>query len=317
MRAIGVREFGGPEALEVLDLPEPEPGPGQVRVRVHAAAVNPTDTLIRSGAGVVHANGRQASTPPYVPGMDAAGVVDRVGPGVDDRLRPGQAVVVLVVPFGVHGAYSDRIVVPAGSVVPAPVGFSAAEASTLLMNATTARLAVDAVALQSGRTLAVTGAAGALGAYVVQLAHHAGLRVLADAADRDVDLVRSFGADVVVPRGDDVAQGFLRAAPGGVEGLVDAALQGDVVLPGVADGGTVVTVRGGRAAADRGVRVVPVQARDAVVDTGGLLRLVRLAEQRVLQLRVKQVHPAAEAPAAHWVLEAGGLRGRLVLDFAD
>lgn len=170
MRAVGLRRFGGPEVLEVHDLLAPQAGPGQVRIRVHAAAVNPTDTLIRSGAPLVAAAGRQPDTPPYVPGMDAAGVIDQIGPGVDDRLQIGLPVVTMVVPHGSHGAYAEQIVVPAESVVRAPTGADPTAASTLLMNAVTARLAVDAVALDPGDTLAVTGAAGTLGSYAIPLA---------------------------------------------------------------------------------------------------------------------------------------------------
>ena len=76
MRAVGVNEFGGPEALEVVDLPEVHAGPGEVRIRVHAATVNPTDTYVRNGA---RAEMLKRDPPPYVPGMDAAGVLDQIG----------------------------------------------------------------------------------------------------------------------------------------------------------------------------------------------------------------------------------------------
>ena len=86
MRAIGLTEFGGPEVLGVIDLPDPVPGPGQVRIRVHAAAVNPTDTMLRAGLARAWFEGRPG---PYVPGMDAAGIVDAIGPDTDTPLRPG------------------------------------------------------------------------------------------------------------------------------------------------------------------------------------------------------------------------------------
>ena len=78
MRAVGVIEFGGPEALAVVDVPETHAGEGEIRLRVHAAAVNPTDTYTRNGARAAQL---AADPPPYVPGMDAAGVVDEIGPG--------------------------------------------------------------------------------------------------------------------------------------------------------------------------------------------------------------------------------------------
>ena len=84
MRGVGVMEFGGPEALEVVELPEAHAGPGEVRLRVHAATVNPTDTFVRGGA---RADALRASgPPPYIPGMDAAGVVDEIGEGTETGL---------------------------------------------------------------------------------------------------------------------------------------------------------------------------------------------------------------------------------------
>ena len=83
MRAIGLFEFGGPEVLQVIDVPEIHPGPGQVRVRVHAATVNPTDTLLRNGS---RAQALREVAPPHVPGMDVAGVIDEVQ-SPDDNLQ--------------------------------------------------------------------------------------------------------------------------------------------------------------------------------------------------------------------------------------
>lgn len=136
MRAIGVNEWGGPGALEVVELPEPHAGPGQVRIRVHAAAVNPTDTGLRNGS---RAERQRKDPPPYVPGMDAAGVVDELGEGAGGGLAVGDAVMAIVVPDGTHGAYSEYVVVPAGSVVRAPSGADHVHAATLPMNGLTAR----------------------------------------------------------------------------------------------------------------------------------------------------------------------------------
>jgi len=92
MRAVGIMVHGGPEALEVVELPDVHAGPGQVRVRIHAAAVNPTDTMARNGS---RAEQQKVDPPPYVPGMDAAGIVDEVGPGVTTGVQVGDAVIVL------------------------------------------------------------------------------------------------------------------------------------------------------------------------------------------------------------------------------
>jgi alcohol dehydrogenase-like protein len=92
VRAVGVIQFGGPDALEVLDLPVPEPRPGEVRIRVHAAAVNPSDLLFRAGGGQARFLGDRP--PPFVPGMDAAGVIESIGDNAEGRLSVGDAVVV-------------------------------------------------------------------------------------------------------------------------------------------------------------------------------------------------------------------------------
>jgi NADPH:quinone reductase len=183
MKAIGLTEFGGPEVLKVIDLPEPEPGPGEVRIRIHAVAVNPTDITFRSGARAAQLADRAG---PYIPGMDAAGVVDKLGEDSDGRLAVGDPVIAYVIPFGPHGgSYAEKVVVAAASVVPAPAGASFPEASTLLLNATTARLSLDALALPPGATVAVVGGAGAVGGYAIQLAKADGLTVLADVAPSD------------------------------------------------------------------------------------------------------------------------------------
>ncbi|ATE57553.1 alcohol dehydrogenase [Actinosynnema pretiosum] len=312
MRAIGVHRFGGPEELRLLDLPEPQAGPGEVRIRVHAAAVNPTDVLLRTGG---HAVRMPNATPPFVPGMDAAGVVDQVGPGVD-RLVVGQPVVALVLfttPRG--GAYADHVVIPEASVVPAPEGVDLHAASTLLMNALTARVALDELNLPRGATVAVTGAAGAVGGYAVELAKADGLLVVADAAERDAELVRSFGADHVVPRGTGVAEHVRALLPDGVPGLVDGSAQTAELLPALADGGTLIELRGWAGPAERGIQVRPVMVPDRMTDTKTLTELSQAAGKGHLTLRVAEVLPAERAAEAHRLLEAGALRGRLVLDF--
>lgn len=222
MRVVGVDTFGGPEALRVFEVSEPHAGAGEIRIRVHAATVNPTDTFTRNGA---RAAMLKDFAPPYVSGMDAAGVVDQIGEGSTTDLKVGDRVMAIVIPKGGHGAYSEYIVVPAESAVHIPNDTSFAAASTLPMNGLTARLSLDQLALKPGQTLAVTGAAGAYGGYVVQLAKADGLRVIADASAADHDLVKSLGADVVVLRGDDVAARILEIMPQGVDSIADGSVQ--------------------------------------------------------------------------------------------
>jgi len=165
MRAVGIMEFGGPEVLRLVDLPDLEAGPGELRLRVHAAAVNPTDTVLRSGG---RAERLKDVAPPHIPGMDAAGVLEQIGEGVDTDLEVGERVMAIVVPLGQHGAYAEQVVVPAASVVRSPTVTSDAQAATIPMNGLTVRLALDELALEPGQTLAVTGAAGAVGGYAIE-----------------------------------------------------------------------------------------------------------------------------------------------------
>lgn len=313
MKAIGVNQYGGPDALEVVELPDPTPSEGEVLVRVHAATVNPTDTYVRNGDRARHQ--AKQSPFPYVPGMDVAGVLEEIGPGVETDLQVGDRVMAVVVPNGHHGAYSEKLALPVGSVAAAPAGTSHAEASTLPMNGLTARLALDLLALEPGQVLAVTGAAGALGGYVIQLAKSDGLTVIADASEADEELVFGLGADDVVRRGDDVADRFLDAFPDGVHGMLDGSVQNDALFPAIRDGGGFASVRGFRGEAPRGITNHQVWIVQYAEEQAKLDRLRQQVEDGEITLRVADVLPAAEAAEAHRRLEAGGVRGRLVLEF--
>jgi NADPH:quinone reductase len=293
----------------------PEPGPGEVRIRVHAVAVNPTDITFRSGGRAAQLADRAA---PYIPGMDAAGVVDKLGENSEGRFAVGDHVIAYVIPFGPHGgSYAEKVVVAAASVVPAPSGASFAEASTLLLNATTARLSLDALALPSAATVAVVGAAGAVGGYAIQLAKADGLTVLADVAPADDKLVRSLGADVVVDRRGDVAALIRSQLPDGAPGLIDTAALDARALPAVADGGGLVTLKGWTGPSERGITIHPVSSFGSATNTALFDRLRSQAQNGVLTLRVADVLPAMMAAEAQRQLTAGGVRGRLVLDFSQ
>jgi NADPH:quinone reductase-like Zn-dependent oxidoreductase len=296
----------------VFEITEPHAGPGEVRLRVHAATVNPTDTYTRNGARAAMLT---TWPPPYVPGMDAAGVVDEIGPGTATPLALGDPVMAIVIPNGSHGAYSEHLVLPAESVVRMPAGTGFAEASTLPMNGLTARLSLDQLALSPGQTLAVTGAAGCYGGYVVQLAKADGLRVIADASEADEDLVRALGADVVVRRGPDVAERILAACPGGVDGLADGSVQNEQVYDAIHDGGGMATVRGFQGPAPRGITLHQTWVREYATAHDKLDQLRTLTEQGRITLRVARTFPAAEAAEAHRLLQAGGTRGRFVIEF--
>ena len=275
MRAVGVRVHGGPEALEVVDVAEVHAGPGQVRLRVHAVAVNPTDTMVRNGS---RAEQQKADPPPYVPGMDAAGTVDEVGAGVSTGVKVGDAVMAIVIPKAAHGAYREQIVLGARSVARAPAGATHVQACTLPMNGLTARLSLDLLGLSRGQVIAVTGAAGAYGGYVVQLAKTEGLTVIADAADADRELVKALGADIVITRGGDYAARIREHFPDGVDGLADGALLNERAVPALRDGGTFTAVRGFQGAPERGIAFKPTWVRTYDGEFEKLDRLRQLVE---------------------------------------
>jgi NADPH:quinone reductase-like Zn-dependent oxidoreductase len=281
-----------------------------VVVRTVAATVNPTDLLFRSGQ---QAASMASLSPPYVPGMEFAGYVDQVGDAVT-RLHVGQSVMGVVDPRRpAGGAQAEFVVVPEASVVPVPEGMDLAEAATLPMNGLTALVALDLLEASPGDVVLVTGAAGAVGGYVVQLAATAGLTVVADAKEADVSLVRALGADHVVPRGGSMASAVRELLPEGVHCLVDAARIGPEANAVVRDGGVVVAVRRSDEADER-LRYRYVTVPEHVTDTAALERLADLVDAGRLTPRVALRLPMDQAAEAHRLLEKGGLRGRVVLD---
>ena len=309
MRAVVITKPGGPEVLAVADLPAREPGEGEVRIAVRAAAVNPTDIGLRQRGG--------AGEPPWVPGMDAAGVIESVGPGVD-RLKVGEEVMAAVSPRRAEGgAQQELLVVPAASVVAIPDGATLVEAATLPMNGLTAMRGLEMLGLDSGHTLAVSGGAGLLGSYVIPLAKERGLRVIADAKPEDEALVESFGADEVVPRSDSFGDAIREVASGGADAVYDTALLRHASFGCVRDGGQVVQVRGwdGNEVEERSIRVHPVMVARVLERTDWLEELRRLASAGKLQLRVAAEYPPEQAAEAQRVMDAGGLRGRAVIVF--
>jgi len=311
MKAVGVNNFGGPEALEVVELPTPTPGPGELLIRVHAAAVNPADTHLRAGSNTRRRT--QDSSPPYVPGMDAAGVVDQIGENTQTDLQVGDQVMAIVVPLNQHGAYSEYLALPAESVTKMPQGASFAEASTLPMNGLTARLSLDQLALEPGQTLAVTVAAGCYGGYVVELAKAEGLQVIADASEADEGLVASFGADVIVRRGPNVAEQIRQHAPDGVDGLADGSVQMEPLVAAVRDGGGFASVRGWKGNAERNIVFHETWVAQYQKEQAKLDRLRQQAEDGQITLRVAGIVPKENAAEAHARLEAGGTRGRWII----
>ena len=312
MKAVGLMTHGGPEVLEVLEMPESHAGQGQIRLKVFAAAVNPTDTMARNGS---RADQQRADPPPYIPGMDAAGIVDEVGEGVETGVKVGDRVMAMVCPKAQHGAYREQIVLGARAVVPAPAGTTHVEACTLPMNGLTARQSLDLLNLEAGQTLAVTGAAGAYGGYVIQLAKADGLAVIADAAEKDRMLVESLGADIVVARGDDVADRIRDRFPDGVDGLADGAVLNEKAIPAVKDGGSFTAVRWFIGEPQRDISFTATAVRNYDGEYEKLDKLRQQVEADIVTLRVADTYSPTEASETHRRLEAGGTRGRLVIEF--
>jgi NADPH:quinone reductase-like Zn-dependent oxidoreductase len=311
MRAVTFSRFGGPEVLEVAELPDREPGPGQVRIRVAAATVNPTDTGFRSGRQSAQLAGLE---PPYIPGMEMAGTVDAAG--LDSGWQPGDRVMAIVIPRRPEGgAMAETVVVPAASVAHLPEGASFEQAATLPMNGLTVRLALDRLALKPGDTLAVTGAAGAVGGYAVEVGVAEGLRVIAVASPGDEPLLRKMGVWAFVARGDGAMAEIRRLVPEGVDGLVDAAVIGQPVLSAIRDGGGLAVVRGWQGEVERGITVHQVSVREYSENQAALESLGKLVSEGKLTLRVQETFPPDRAGEAHAKMEAGGIRGRLVVVF--
>jgi NADPH:quinone reductase-like Zn-dependent oxidoreductase len=295
--------------LRVAEREVRDPGPGEVRIAVRAAAVNPTDLGLRQ-------RGAEGVDPPWVPGMDAAGAIESVGPGVE-RLAVGDPVMAAVMPRRPEGgAQAGLVVVPAASVVAPPAGATIEQAATLPMNGLTAFRGLELLDLEPGATLAVTGGAGLLASYVIPLAKRQGLHVLADAKHEDEELVRSFGADEVLPRGDGLLAALRAQAPGGVDAVYDTALLGRALLPAIRPGGALAFVRtwDGEDVED-GINVRRVQIADVIERTGWLEELAALAAEGLLALRVAETFPPERAADAHRLMEGGGLRGRALIVF--
>lgn len=292
MRAAVVRTFGGPEAVEIVEAELPEPAARQVRIRVAASALNPVDAGVRAGA--FGGAGKQIGL-----GWDVAGTVDATG--VATAWNVGDAVVALdygmVAPLGAHAEY---VVVAADAVAKAPATADAVHAATLPLNALTAAQALDLLELTPGRSLLVTGAAGAVGGYAVQLAAHRGVTVTGLAREGDAELVRSLGAaHVTAPE------------PGAFDAVLDAAVLGETALAWVRDGGAYAgVIPQAQPAPVRGVRTTAVEVSP---DGARLAELVRLVDEGVLTLRVAETFALDDAAKAHARLEEGGVRGRLVL----
>ncbi|WP_228822969.1 NADP-dependent oxidoreductase [Nocardia blacklockiae] len=306
MRAVVARGYGGPEVLEVVEVPIPAPGRGQVSIRVEAAAVNPVDLVTRSGD--LAAAGLMAPRDVTGIGWDVAGEIACLGTDVT-TFEVGQPVIGLRDLLDrALGCYAEYVVLDADAIAPAPEGIPAVAAATLPLNGLTAVQSLDLLGVDDGDTVLVTGAAGAVGGFAVELAARRGLRVVALAAAADHDWLRRAGAERVVDRdAGEVADEVRRLVPQGVDGAIDTAGLGVRALAAVRTRGAYVTVAGSPPPIP--LRGITVHQQWISADGAALADLADAG----LTLRVADTLPLDRAADAHRRLAAGGLRGRLVL----
>ena len=297
VKAARFSRFGGPEVLEIVDLPDPHPGPGQVRIAVRAAGVNPSDWKKRAGL--------MDPELPQTMGYEAAGVVDELGEGVAD-VAVGDRV------FGLsaEGAAQAELAV-LSFYAPIPPSLDFAGAAALPAAVETATRALDQLGAGSGSTLLINGASGSVGSAAVQLALARGVRVIGTASPANHDYLRSLGAEPVA-YGEGLAGRVRALAPDGVDAALDVA--GSGVLPELIElaGGPehVVTIADFGGAQEYGVRFSSGDAGRAVHALAGIGELI---ESGRFSLPVAQTFPLAEVAAAHRAGENGHVRGKLVL----
>jgi NADPH:quinone reductase len=280
---------------------------------VHAAPVHPVDIATRDGRLAEH--GLMTASGDVGLGWDLAGVVDALGPGVD-RFTAGDMVIgmrdLLTAPVG---AQAEQVALDTDAVAPAPRSVTPVEASTIPLNSLTADQALDLLALNSGQWLLVTGAAGALGGFALQLAVLRGLRTMAVAAPGDEELVRRLGADEFIARTQGLGAAVRRVVPAGVHGALDAGLVGMPALDAVREKGAFVAVAAGAAPVPlRGTRVHNVWIH---ADGPRLAELAALVDAGQLTPRVAATLPLEQVAVAHERVAAGGIRGRIVLTLDD
>lgn len=323
MKAILIQEFGGPEVLVLREAPDPTPGPGQVRVRLHACGVNPYDTYQRTG------NYARKPQLPYIPGADAAGVVDALGEGVTSRAVGDRVYIGGTAVDRSIGAYAEFAICEPCQVHPLPERLSFAQGAAINVPYVTAWHAVMHLSgTRPGDTIFIHGASGAVGLAAVQIARNAGLRVIGSAGtDAGVALVDAQGDDVVVVNHRE--EGYLAkvtAATGGlgphavVEMLANENLDRDLGL--VAPGGTIVVIGNrGRTEVDarqimmKGLTVKGFALWNVPTDVVSRAHhgLAPGFASGALTPVIGTVMPLADAAKAHELVMAPGAKGKIVL----
>ena len=333
MRALLSTSPGGPETLELSELPDPVAGPGQLLVRVHACAINYPDVLI------IEDKSQFKPPRPFAPGGEIAGTVETVGEGVTGW-SPGDRLIAMIG----HGGLAEKVAVPAAMAVPLPDGRSFVEGSALILTyATTIHALLDRGKLKEGETLLVLGAAGGVGLAAVELGKAYGARVIAAASSEEkAEAARAAGADatMVYPRGpfDKDASKALAAqfkdavGPNGADLIYDP-VGGDYAEPAlrsIAWEGRylVIGFPAGipklplnltllKSCDVRGVFWGAFAARDPKANAAHLRTLFRLWEEGKIAPKVTRTWPLAEGGAAIAHMAARKAVGKLVVTMDD
>lgn len=303
MRAMQIHNYGGPEQLKLEEAPRPVPREGEVLVHVHAAGVNPIDWKIRQG--LMQAN--RPVTFPFIPGLEVAGEVAAVGPGVD-AFEIGQAV------FGACGAggYAEYVAIPASNLALKPANLSFAEAATVPIGTSTAwRALVDHGSLSAGQRILIQGAAGGVGLFAVQLAKWKGAEVIGTASTANLAFVRELGADLVVDYTTTAVESVVQDVDLVLDGVGPATLGHSLAV--LRRGGTLISIAGlppQEQAQQAGVRAFMLPPQPASTPLRAFAQM--LAEGQ-LKTRIGKTFSLEEARQAHEYSQLGHGQGRIVL----
>jgi NADPH2:quinone reductase len=305
MKAVEYEKFGGADVLRVVDRPEPHIGPDTVLVKVVAASLNPVDYKVREG----YLQGLIDTHLPAVPAWDVAGVV--VKPGLDTpELVAGDEILAYARKDIVSdGTLAEYVAVPVRTAAKKPAGMSFEEAAALPLAGLTALQTVRRSGLGAGSTVLVHAAAGGVGSIAVQLAAHAGARVVGTASAGNHDYLRSVGAEPIA-YGEGLVEAARAAAPEGFDVILDYVggqamdTVGDLLRPG----GTVVSITDARARDEFGGQYVWVRP-----DPEGLAELADLVVRGVVKVEIAETFDLEHAADAYRALETGHTRGKIVV----
>ena len=309
MRAVALNEYGGPEVLEVMDLPDPKVGPDVVVVRTRAAGVNPVDHKMREG-GV---DGRFPCHFPLVPGWDVAGTVETAGPDVTE-FRPGDEVIGYVRRDHVQwGTYAELVPAPLRTLAPKPASVGWPEAAGLPLAGLTAWQALTrGLDVGEDDVVLIHAAAGGVGSFAVQLARVLGAaRVIGTASETTHDYLRELGAEPVT-YGEGLTERVRELVPDGVTAVLDL-VGGDTLelSPSLlAPGGRLTSVRDPEKVKELGGRYLFVRP-----DAGQLAELSRLVDAGRLTIHLHETFPMEQAADAHRLVEGGHVHGKVALAF--